>query len=93
MSLNLNPISENKDALFTDLRGLRANVILFQDHRLSEGGADDFPHERGTKNVPFPKAILYGRIGVPVSPKRVALRRGDACGAPALLRESAGKIH
>ena len=38
----MDSIGDQKSALFADLHGLRANAILFQDHKLSEREADGF---------------------------------------------------
>ena len=42
MSLNLDSVRDHKDAFFADLHGLKANVLLFQDHRLHSAGGRQF---------------------------------------------------
>ena len=42
ISLNMDSIRDQKDILFADPHGLKASVILFQDHRLSEKEAEGF---------------------------------------------------
>ena len=47
--LNMDSIRDQKDALFADHYGLRANVILLQDHRPNETKVDGLPTNAGQK--------------------------------------------
>ena len=42
VSLSLDPVRDQKDAFFADLHGLKANLLLFQDHRLHRAGGRKF---------------------------------------------------
>ena len=82
MSLNLDPVKDQKGAFFADLRGLKANVILFQDHRLRSAGGRKFVIGASEKvfrakkgrlcavvsDPPAPNGQLYGGAMVTVHP-------------------------
>ena len=42
VSLNMDSIRDQKDIFFADLHGLKASVLMFQDHRLSAAEAAGF---------------------------------------------------
>jgi hypothetical protein len=42
VSLNMDSVRDQKDIFFADLHGLKAGVLLFQDHRMSEAEALGF---------------------------------------------------
>ena len=83
ISLNLDSIRGERDYLFADLHGLKANVIMFQDHRKNATGSRAFAIDAAEKifrvkpgrfcavvadPLPAPNGQLYGGAMVMIHP-------------------------
>ena len=93
VSLNLDSVRDKKDACFTDLHGLKANVLPSQDRRLHRAGGRKFVIDASEKVFRTKKrSLLCGSLGTPPLSKRKAIWGCHGRDPPSLLRESRSQI-